>query len=281
MQWWCVAQTAPWSWTWQPYPGVWLFMLALFAGGTALRRRFMSTDGATGSDLAGVFGVLTLWAALDWPIGVLGSGYLASVHMVQFLLICMVASPLLLLSLPEGFYQWLERRLGGVLRTLTHPLLTMGQFAALVGLTHWPPVVDGLMVTQWGNFLLDSLWLATGLVFWWPVAAPAPRRAWFGYPGKMGYLIIASIVNTGVFAYLVFSGLPLYSVFELAPPIDVLPTRTDQRLAGLMMKTGGALVLWTWISVLFFRWHADETSDDHLSPGRPGLQPGPISHDTV
>lgn len=273
MQWWCVAQTAPWSWTYQAYPGVWLFMIALIGVGILARRRFRDESGS-GSLVAGVAGIAGLWAALDWPLGVLGSGYLASVHMVQFLLICMVASPLLLLALPAGFYAALEQRLGGILTTLTHPLVAMGQFAALVGLTHWPPVVDGLMVTQWGNFLLDSLWLMTGVWFWWPVAAAAPRRRWFGYPAKIGYLIIASIVNTGVFAYLVFSGLPLYSVFELAPPIDVLPTRTDQRLAGLMMKTGGALVLWTWISVLFFRWHAQETEEDsHTSTIRPTSMP--------
>jgi len=279
MQWWCVAQTAPWSWTWRAYPGVWLFMLGMIAVGVMLQRRFGVDDSPmfSGSALAGVAGVLALWAALDWPIGALGSGYLASVHMVQFLLICMVASPLLLLALPEGFFHWLERAAGGALRTITHPLFTMGQFAALVGLTHWPPVVDGLMVTQRGNFLLDSVWLGTGLLFWWPVAAAAPHRQWFGYPAKMGYLIIASIVNTGVFAYLVFSGLPLYSVFELAPPIDVLPTRVDQRLAGLMMKTGGALVLWTWITALFFRWHANETAHDE----EPGYQTGPASREAV
>ena len=278
MQWWCVAQTAPWSWAWQAYPGVWLFMATLITLVVAVRRHFAVVDAERrGSAIAGAAGILALWVSLDWPVGVLGSGYLASIHMVQFLLICMVASPLLLLALPSGFYTDLERRLGAVLERVTHPLVTMGQFAALVAFTHWPPVVDGLMVTQWGNFLLDTLWLATGILFWWPVAAAAPRRAWFGYPAKIGYLIIASIVNTGVFAYLVFSGLPLYAIFELAPPIPALPTRTDQRLAGLMMKTGGALVLWTWISVLFFLWYAEETRDEET----PGLRAPPISSEVV
>ena len=70
----------------------------------------------------------------------------------------------------------------------------------------------------------------------------------------MGYLIVATLVNTGVFAYLTYSELPVYAIYELAPPIPGITTRTDQTLAGLLMKMGGAVVFWTWITVLFFQW---------------------------
>ena len=33
---------------------------------------------------------------------------------------------------------------------------------------------------------------------------------------------------------------------------------TDQRLAGLFMKIGGGLLLWTVIAFVFFRWNARE-----------------------
>ena len=39
MQWWCAAQGVPWSWTWRPYPGVWLFIAALAIGWWAWTRR--------------------------------------------------------------------------------------------------------------------------------------------------------------------------------------------------------------------------------------------------
>ena len=29
MQWWCAAQDVAWSWTWRPYPGVWIFIATL------------------------------------------------------------------------------------------------------------------------------------------------------------------------------------------------------------------------------------------------------------
>jgi cytochrome c oxidase assembly factor CtaG len=104
-------------------------------------------------------------------------------------------------------------------------------------------------------------WLAAGLVFSWPVAAPVPRRPWFNYPLKMGHLLAASVLNTGVFAFLTFSTMPVYAIYELAPPISALSAREDQRLAGLLMKMGGAPILWTWASILFFRWFREDEQE--------------------
>jgi len=105
------------------------------------------------------------------------------------------------------------------------------------------------------------------VVFWWPVIAPEPVRSWLHEPGKVGYLIVATLVNTGVFAYLTFSPLPLYSTYELAPPVVGLSTRDDQLLAGLLMKMGGAVILWTAITVIFFRWVGRSERDEGRLPG--------------
>ena len=45
-----------------------------------------------------LFGLLLVWAALDWPIGTLGGGYLASMHSVQWLMLSQVAPPFLILG---------------------------------------------------------------------------------------------------------------------------------------------------------------------------------------
>jgi hypothetical protein len=37
---------------------------------------------------------------------------------------------------------------------------------------------------------------------------------------------------------------------------------TDQRVAGLLMKIGGGLLLWTVIAAIFFRWNAREESGE-------------------
>ena len=256
MQWWCAATGVPWTWRWQAYPGVWIFALALAGAYRLLRKRFPEADRPTFRAWMYGLGVGALWVALDWPVGALGAGYMASAHMVQFLLIALVAPPLLLLGLPRGLFSALGRsRLLPPVRFLTHPITAVLIFVSLMAWTHWPPVVDTLMVSQLGSFFLDLVWLVSGLVFWWPVVAPVPERSWMGDPAKVGYLIVATLVNTGVFAYLTFSPLPLYATYELAPPVTGLSTRDDQLLAGLLMKMGGAVVFWTAITIIFFSWY--------------------------
>lgn len=268
MQWWCAAQDVAWTWRWQPYPGVWLFVAALALAYGRLLRGAGGPDPFPRRARAGwaASGIFLLWVALDWPVGALGAGYLASVHMVQFLLIGVAAPPLLLLGIPrQRLEAWVARpAVRSVARVVGYPLVSMGVFVSMMAFTHWPPVVDTLMATQLGSFVLDMLWLGAGLVFWWPVAVSLPERAWLTEPYKVGYLIATTLLNTGVFAYLTYSELPLYAVYELAPPVGSLSTRDDQLVAGLLMKVGGAVILWTAISILFFRWYRRSVADDGM-----------------
>ena len=275
MQWWCAAQGTAWSWSWKAYPGVWLFVGVLALVLSSIHRRYgdETTDGFSPLARRGfsVAGVLLLWIALDWPVGALGAGYLASVHMVQFLLIAVAAPPLLLLGTPRAALHALMRvgPIALIVRVLSQPIAALIVFTGLMGLTHWPALADTLMARQWGSFALDMLWLFSGVVFWWPVAVNLPERDWIQEPFKMGYLIAATLVNTGVFAFLTFSEVPVYATFELAPPVGTLSTRDDQLVAGLLMKVGGALVLWTSITILWFRWYRRSQQDEaSLSSGR-------------
>ena len=272
MQWWCAAQDVAWSWRWQPYPGVWAFV-AVLAALLHFAQRWAVDDDETFSMGArrgfAAASLLLLWGALDWPIGALGSGYLASVHMVQFLLIAVAAPPLILLAVPRGAWvRWTSGGAGRVLAvTLGNPVVAIFSFTAIMAFTHWPLVVDRLMAGQAGSFVLDMIWLVSGLIFWWPVAVALPSREWQREPFKIGYLIAATLVNTGVFAFLTFSEVPVYATFELAPPVGSLSTRDDQLVAGLLMKVGGAVILWTSITILFFRWVGRNEREDAVERG--------------
>lgn len=262
MRFWCSAQGVAWTWTWQPYIGVWALVLALALAYARLVRRTTGVRPGAGSWRTWSFasGVFALWLALDWPIGALAAGYLASVHMVQFLLVALVGPALLLLGVPEAGWHALRRRsrLVAGLRRATHPLAAIVAFNLVVVLTHWPHVVDGLMSSQAGSFLIDALWMLGGTILWWPVVSPVPERPGFGYPFKMAYLIAVTITTTIPFLYLTFTSLPVYATYELAPPIAGITKRQDQQLAGLLMKLGGAVVLWTGITALFFQWYRRE-----------------------
>lgn len=266
MQWWCSASRTAWEWSWTPYPGVWLFIAVLAAGWLVLRRVASPEDphgeGEGGGGLRSLSfaaGLVLLWAALDWPIGALGAGYLASVHMLQFLLIAMVAPPLLIHGIPPSALRRLRERPRAfrTLRVVTQPVVAFVLFNVIVGITHWPPVVDGLMISQAGSFVLDTAWLGAGIVLWWPVVSPLPERPAFGRPLKMGYLLLQTIASTGVFAFLVYAEFPVYRTYVLAPPIPGISTRADQQIAGFAMKVGGAFILWTAVTILFARWYRE------------------------
>jgi cytochrome c oxidase assembly factor CtaG len=203
-----------------------------------------------------------LWLALDWPIGALGAGYLASVHMLQFLLMALVAPPMLLMGPSPDALALLERpgKFRALVRRLVSPFPALVFFSVIVLLTHLPPLVDNLMATQVGSMAIDLLWIAAGLVFWWPVIRDVPHQPRFTHPVKMGYLVLGmmfSPIMFGLVGFLVYSTTPLYGVFELAPPLPGVSAHADHQLAGVLMSIGGAVIAFIAISVIFFRWNKE------------------------
>ncbi len=265
MQWWCSASNLPWSWTWRPYPGVWLFIGLVFILVWLWNRTAADRSGQRPPPLHPFFllGLVLLWIALDWPLGTLGAGYLASAHMLQFLLMCLVAPPLLLRGLSHDALAILDResRFARAFCRLTAPGRSLILFNAVVLVTHLPPVVDTLMRTQFGSLAIDLVWIAAGLLFWWPVILDSPAHPRFSPPLKIGYLVVGmmfSPIMFGLVGFLVYSDHPLYGIFELAPPFPGITSHDDHQLAGVMMSVGGAVIAFTAISVIFFKWSKAE-----------------------
>lgn len=262
MTWWCAARGVPWDWSWQPYPGAWLFMALLLLGywGAARRYRPARTTAVPRGRLASFgIGVLVLWIVTDWPVGPLGAGYLASVNMGRYLAFALIAPPFLIQGMPRWMLRGFLRRSGArrIARMLNHPLAAFLVFNVTLVATHLPQVVDGVGGSQLGSFALDMAWLTSGLIFWWPVLAPLPELGALSYAGRLVYLVMNVFVPTVPAAFLTFADYPLYALYELAPPVG-LPTVEDQRLAGLAMKIVGGFIIFGTASVMFFRWHATE-----------------------
>jgi cytochrome c oxidase assembly factor CtaG len=273
MQLWCSSQGVAWTWGWQAYPGVWVFIALLAMGYVrATRRAPRAPHETSGAPVWFGAGLALLWLALDWPVGALGA-YLASVHMVQFILIGLVAPVFLLLGIPRAAVQTvLERRIPGrLLEFVTRPLPAFAAFTAIMIGTHLPVTTDALMVSQLGSFAIDMAWLVGGVLFWWPIVVALPARPLMSPPMKMGYLVGATMVMVAPGAMITFSDLPLYGVYEMAPPVAGFRTLQEQWLAGLIMKLGGTVVLWTAISILFYRWNRAEVAD--LRRGRAAQRP--------
>ena len=264
VQWWCSARGLPWRWQWQAYPGVWLAVIAL---GAAYARWSRPLDGdgreravSTGRRVGGWIGVVLVWMTLDWPGGPLGTGYLASVHAAQFLVLAMLAPPLLLRGLDPGRVRALFERNGipaKIVSATTKPLLVMIAFTIVMLATHAPGVVDVLMRSQLGAFALDSAWFLSGLAFWWPIVIDVPLRERFGPPMRMLYLFAGTQAHLYLAMWLLLAELPVYGIYELAPRVSGLSALEDQQVAGgLLLTIGGSYVLAV-ISVVFFRWFAE------------------------
>lgn len=254
IQWWCAAQGVAWSWEWRAYPGVWLFVIACSAALWLLSRR--SIDASRGYLIAAI---LLLWLTLDWPVGALGAGYLASVHSLQYLVLAMVVPPLVLVGLRSDAARWIDAGSSGAraVRGLTSIPIALGFFVIVMLATHAPAVVDPMMRTQAGAFVLDFLWLLSGLAFWWQVIVPDARQTRFAPPLRMLYVFGGTVAHVFLAMWLILASQPVFATYELAPPIAGLPARVDQQLAGgVLLLIGSPLVIGA-ISLIFFRWQRE------------------------
>lgn len=265
MKFWCSATNAPWTWTWQAYPGVWAFLVLLALAVHLWGRKAAKQAAEPAEPMHPLFlvGLIVLWLALDWPLGPLGASYLASAHMMQFILISLAAPPALLAGLPSSVVRSLEQptMVSRLLERLTRPVFALVVFNLVALFTHLPTVVDTLMVTQLGSMGIDLLWFVGGILFWWPILVRAPLRPRFGPPLRMLYLVVGlmfSPVMFGLVGFMVYAEHPLYGIYELAPPMTSMSAQEDLQVAGTIMSILAALVAFIGLSVIFFRWSKEE-----------------------
>lgn len=264
MTWWCSATSAEWTWAWRAYPGVWIFVLALLAGyAWKVSHASRLTAHASRPAAFGV-GLVLLWLALDWPAGALGAGYLLSIHTTQYIVITLVAVPVLLVGVPPAL-----RPRGALSRFFAGPVQGLFGYTAVMAVTHVPSVSDALMATQVGSLVVDLAWMAGAIALWWPVLAPEGVVR-ISPPLRVGYLFLATIPPTIPAAFMVFSDYPLYAIYELAPRVHGIAAGSDQQTAGLIMKAGADPLLWVAMAIVFLRWQrAEEASErrgQSLSP---------------
>jgi putative membrane protein len=259
-------------WAWHPHPDVWLLMFGLIAGYIVsvvhLGPRLAGPGElpATQKEKAFFFaGIFTLWLAADWPIHDLAEDYLFSVHMVQHTIFTLISAPLLILGIPRWMWRQVlsVRWISAPLRVLTRPLVALIVFNAVVLVTHWPTIVNASVQSEPIHFVVHVIVVASAAIMWLPVIAPAPEFGRLSEPGKMLYLFLQSILPTVPASFLTFADGVIYSFYETAPRIWGLDAVTDQRISGLIMKLGGGLLLWSVITLLFFRWNAKEEKQPH------------------
>lgn len=201
-------------------------------------------------------GIAALLAALASPIEPFAS-LLLQFHMLQHLLLMIVAPPLLWLGapllpllrgLPEPIrLHWfaplfrvpLLRALFG---WLTQPGVAWIGFVATTWVWHAPPLYQLALEADGWHALEHFCFLATGLLFWYPVVAPYPARPRFSRWLLLPYLLFADVQNTALAALFTFSDRVIYPYYEAAPRVWRISALDDQAAAGLLMWVPGSLV---------------------------------------
>jgi cytochrome c oxidase assembly factor CtaG len=210
-------------------------------------------------------GYAVLWVALISPLHPLGEE-LFSVHMVQHILLTLVAPPLLLLSnsmpvLLWAFPQTERRGLGRLigqpgrlqtaLRWLTRPAVAWTLFVCTQWLWHTPAAYQWALGSRWAHYVEHVSFFATAILFWWPVIGAPPLPSLLGYPARMAYTFLAWLPNTLLGAGIALSRGILYPYYSLVGQRLGVDVYGDQQLAGLIMWVPGD-VLFAVILLLLF-----------------------------
>ncbi len=250
-------------WThWHGHPDV-LIGLAALEGGYLLgvgplRERYGLADRAEPRQIATFsLGVFAIFLSLVSPLHEISDSYLFSGHMVQHVLLTLVAPPLLILGTPDWLIRPLLRRDWAfrLARLLTHPLVAFASFNIIFSMWHIPSLYN-LSVTNHGVHIFEHLlFMATATLMWWPIASKMPELPRLSYPLQVIYLFLLSIAQIMVFAPITFAREPLYQWYVDAPRLWLSSPVVDQQVGAIIMKLGGGLIFLVLIVVAFFRWY--------------------------
>ncbi len=201
--------------------------------------------------LCGLFAILLALASPIEPF----SSLLLQVHMVQHLLLMMVAPPLLWLGrpmlplvrgLPEPvrtywivplFQSAMVRRF---FARCTHPATALPLYVAATWIWHLPRVYDLALRSAGWHYLQHACFLIAALAFWYPVVRPYPSRPPWSQWLLLPYLLLADVQNTILAALLTFSDRVLYPYYLEVPRLGGLSALEDQAAAGVLMWVPGS-----------------------------------------
>jgi cytochrome c oxidase assembly factor CtaG len=190
-------------------------------------------------------GVLALAVALMSPIDAV-SGALFSVHMVQHLLLVVVAAPLIVAGEPAYVMLWAfpARRRRSIARrwrqlpalraawhVVTYPVVAWTLHVGMLWLWHAPRLYDAALRTPWLHVVEHTAFLVTALVFWW--VALDRRRLRVG--ASTFYLFAAALQGTLLGALLTLARHPWYVSHYGTTRAWGLSPLEDQQVAGLIM----------------------------------------------
>ena len=239
------------------FESFWVSTVLIFVALVYLRR-WVRTRGLNLETVAGwhaasfLLGLLLIWIATASPLAALDHAMLTA-HMVQHLLLMTLAPPVILLGMAmkqpvQGALQAIDRplqstpmqKIGGA---LARPVLCWFAAAGTLIAWHIPSMfLLGLQSQTWHG-IEQASFLASGLLFWWPVIQPLPNSLKWPESSILLYLFLATLPCDILSGFLVFCDRVVYPVFLSSPQSFGLSPLEDQQCAGALM--------WTCVTVVY------------------------------
>lgn len=204
-------------------------------------------------------GMVALVVALASPLDALAER-MFSAHMLQHLLLGVVAPPLLVLGCTARTITWAlpnrwrrrAARLHGMVvrrarRTAWLPVVALAGYTLTWWAWHVPALYEAAIAHPLVHVIEHATMLGVGLALAAPVVHPARTAQWTGL-----LLLLGAAMQSGVLATLLtFATEPWY---RLGVPVIALTPLEDQQLGGAMMWVLGGMVYLFAAAASFVRW---------------------------
>jgi len=213
-----------------------------------------------------VGGLSVILVSLQGPLDA-RAGTSFTAHMVQHLLLTMVAAPLLVLGAPIALALLActpaaRRRLVSVLRTpplrvATNPIFAWGLFVVVLWGTHFTDLYSIALRNNAVHAVEHLLYLGAAVLFWIPVVGIDPSPSRLSHPARILYLFLAMPA-------MAFLGLALISATHVLYPSylqyrNLAGELRDQAAAGAIMWAGTMFLIVPALAFVLFDWmRADE-----------------------
>ncbi len=232
-----------------------IFIALLYARGWRQLHRRAPHHFGLSQLMAFYAGLITILYALISPLDAF-AGWLLTVHMVQHLLLMMVAPPLILYGAPylpilsglphdllkDGVGPFLGSR---VLRKVgcfvAHPIFCWSAFIFTSVAWHAPLMYELALRSPTWHQLEHVCFLTTALLFWLPIIQPWPWVTRVPRWAIIPYLFLADFQNTALSAFLMFYDRVLYPTYQTVPRITSMTPLEDQAAAGAIMWVAGSI----------------------------------------
>jgi putative copper resistance protein D len=195
---------------------------------------------------------------------------LFSIHMVQHVLLTLVAAPLIALSAPvtlvlrvaspETRRRWILPVLHSrVVRFLAFPVVAWVLFAAAMWVSHFSPLFDAALEDPLIHDIEHAIYLLTALLFWWPAVAldPAPWR--MSHPARALYVFLQMTQNTFLSVVILNAQTVLYPHYATVQRAWGPTALEDQQIAAAFMWVVGDMLFLAASFGILVGWSRAET----------------------